>query len=277
MHDLNEVRVYDVSGTTAELVDSAAVATVRGPVHAYAPGFGITAVGVYQISDRSSSDNSLLSDVIEQEVELSGLLTAADIDVTALTQEVKGYRVTGGSVRAALEPLAAAYQFDIIPSGYKLKAVPRGQASVLTVPYADLGATASDTPSDVFKMAREMDSQLPAKTVVKYLDAAREYDIGEQSSTRINTEAVNEVESELALVLGADEAAGIACTLILNRLPGGMLAKGAAGLDFLVMVNHHELAAHEVIATLRELPEVAFVTALDPEECGAMEPLTVFD
>ena len=210
VHDLNEVRVYDVSGTTAELVDSAAVATVRGPVHAYAPGFGITAVGVYQISDRSSSDNSLLSDVIEQEVELSGLLTAADIDVTALTQEVKGYRVTGGSVRAALEPLAAAYQFDIIPSGYKLKAVPRGQASVLTVPYADLGATASDTPSDVFKMAREMDSQLPAKTVVKYLDAAREYDIGEQSSTRINTEAVNEVESELALVLGADEAAGIA-------------------------------------------------------------------
>ena len=56
-----------------------------------------------------------------------------------------------------------------------------------------------------------------------------------------------------------------------------MLAKGAAGLDYLVMVNHHELAAHEVIATLRGLPEVAFVTALDPEECGAMEPLTVFD
>ena len=210
VHDLSEVRVYDVSGTTAELVDSAAAATVRGPVHAYALGFGVTTVGVYQISDRSGSDNSLLADVIEQEVELSGLLTAADIDVTALTQEVKGYRVTGGSVRAALEPLAAAYQFDIVPSGYKLKAVPRGQASVLTVPYADLGATASDTPGDVFKMAREMDSQLPAKTVVKYLDAAREYDIGEQSSTRINTEAVNEVESELALVLGADEAAGIA-------------------------------------------------------------------
>jgi hypothetical protein len=151
-----------------------------------------------------------LSAVLSREIELSGLLSAADVDATALTQEVKGYRVTGGSVRAALEPLAAAYQFDIIPSGYKLKAVPRGQASVLTVPYSDLGATSSDTPSDVFKMSREMDSQLPAKTVVKYLDAAREYDIGEQSSTRINTEAVNEVENELALVLGADEAAGIA-------------------------------------------------------------------
>ena len=74
-----------------------------------------------------------------------------------------------------------------------------------------------------------------------------------------------------------DEEAGIAITLVLNRLPEGMLAKGASGLDFLVMVNHHELAAHEVIAKLRQLPEVSFVTVLDPEACGAMEPLTAFD
>lgn len=74
-----------------------------------------------------------------------------------------------------------------------------------------------------------------------------------------------------------DEEGGISVTLVLNRLPEGMLAAGASGLDFLVMVNHHELAAHEVIARLRTLPEVAFVTALDPEECGAMEPLTIFD
>ena len=74
-----------------------------------------------------------------------------------------------------------------------------------------------------------------------------------------------------------DAEGGISVTLVLNRLPEGMLAAGASGLDFLVMVNHHELAAHEVIARLRTLPEVAFVTALDPEECGAMEPLTIFD
>ena len=74
-----------------------------------------------------------------------------------------------------------------------------------------------------------------------------------------------------------DEEGGISVTLVLNRLPEGMLAAGASGLDFLVIVNHHELAAHEVIARLRTLPEVAFVTALNPEECGAMEPLTIFD
>ena len=73
-----------------------------------------------------------------------------------------------------------------------------------------------------------------------------------------------------------DEEAGVSITLVLNRVPEGMLV-GASGFDHLVMVNHHEMAAHEVIATLRSLPEVAFATVFDPEECGAMEPLTVFD
>ena len=74
-----------------------------------------------------------------------------------------------------------------------------------------------------------------------------------------------------------DDEVGVAITLVLNRLPEGTLAKGASSLDFLVMVNHHELAAHEIIAKLRRLDEVSFVVALDPEECGAMEPLACFD
>ena len=74
-----------------------------------------------------------------------------------------------------------------------------------------------------------------------------------------------------------DEEAGVAIALVLNRLPGGMLAKGASGLDYLMTVNHHELAAHEVMAQLRALPEVSFVTVLDPETSGAMEPLSLFD
>jgi hypothetical protein len=43
------------------------------------------------------------------------------------------------------------------------------------------------------------------------------------------------------------------------------------------MLNHHELAAHEVMAMLRKLPEVAFVTTLDPTASGALEPLSVFE
>ena len=74
-----------------------------------------------------------------------------------------------------------------------------------------------------------------------------------------------------------DEEAGVAVTLILNRLPEGQLAKGALGLDYLVMLNHYELPAHEFVSQMRALPEVAYVAVLDPETSGAMEPLTVFD
>ena len=161
-------------------------------------------------TDKIAEDNPGISQVVSKECQLSQLITASDIDVSELSKTLNGYRVSGGALRASLEPLATAYQFDAIQSGYKIKFVPRGSASVRSVPYADLGATSSGSVKDVFKQSREMDSQLPAKTTVKYLDSAREYEASEQSSSRINTEAVNEQDVELALVLGADEAAGIA-------------------------------------------------------------------
>tara|TARA_R110001606_G_scaffold30344_1_gene93770 strand:- start:17102 stop:20275 length:3174 start_codon:yes stop_codon:yes gene_type:complete len=151
-----------------------------------------------------------LKEVISDEIELSALLAEDDIDVSRITSLVKGYQVSGGSIRSALEPLATAFQFDVIQSGYKIKFVPRGGSSLLSVPYEDLGATNSDTPDSVFSQSREMDTQLPAKTTVSYIDAEREYEVSEQSAARINTEAVNEEDVELALVLGADEGAGIA-------------------------------------------------------------------
>jgi len=202
--------VYDIAQSGVSVAGSAALQGVSA-TYAVAPGFGMTAAGrVYQMTDRGGAGYEDLADVVVREVERSALLTADDVDVSLLTGQTRGYRVSGGSIRSALDPLATAHQFAIIQDGYKLKVVPRGQGSVLTVPYEDMGATNGDQPKDVFKRGREMDSQLPAKTTVKYLDVAREYDIGEQSSTRINTEAVNEEEIELAMVLTADEGAGIA-------------------------------------------------------------------
>ena len=162
------------------------------------------------MSNRGGIAPETLSDIINKEVALSNLITESDIDVSEPTPLVKGYQVSGGSIRSALEPLATAFQFDVIQSGYKIKFVPRGGASALTVPYEDLGATNSDTPDKVFSQSREMDTQLPAKTTVSYLDAEREYEVSEQSATRINTEAVNEEDVELAIVQSADEAAGVA-------------------------------------------------------------------
>ena len=210
VHILSTARVYDVSGESAELLGSLPAPSEKSAAFPYAPGFAIAAGNVYQFSDRENSSPADLAEVIGMELDLSCLLSAADIDVTQISGSVKGYQISGDSIRSAIEPLATAFQFDVIQSGYKIKFVPRGSASVLTVPYEDLGATTGDTPDKVFSQSREMDTQLPAKTTVSYLDAEREYEVSEQSASRINTEAVNEEDVELAIVIGADGAAGIA-------------------------------------------------------------------
>lgn len=166
---------------------------------------------------RFSAGVATLASIITSECEASSLITQPDIDTSLISKDVRGYRVQGGSIRAALEPLQAAFPFDVRQHGYKIQFLPRGQASVVTIPWEDLGATDGDTPDDILQQSREMDSQLPARTAIKYLDASREYAISEQYSERLNTEAINRVDRELPLVLTADEAARIA--EVLNFLP----------------------------------------------------------
>jgi hypothetical protein len=158
-----------------------------------------------------------LAEVIADEVALSSLLTASDIDTSLIVSQVRGYRVQGGSIRSALEPLQGSWPFDVIPSGYKVKFVPRGQVSAATVPVGDLGATDAASVEKLITQVREMDSQLPVTTNIKYLDAAREYAISEQRSSRSRTEAINLVDRELPIVLTANEGARVA--EVLNFLP----------------------------------------------------------
>lgn len=190
----------------------AALTAEGNVVYGVAPGV-ISLYAYIRIGSVSAS----LAGIVTDECALSSLIGAADVDVSSLTTGVRGYRVSGGSIRSALEPLQVAYPFDVIQSGYRLKCVPRGQASVATIPWQDLGASDGDKPGELLQESREMDSQLPARTSIKYMDAAREYAIAEQHSDRLNTPAVNRVDHELPLVLIADEAAGIA--EVLNFLP----------------------------------------------------------
>ena len=157
-----------------------------------------------------------LSSVVNTECALSRLIAAADIDTSALTQTVRGYRVTEtGSIRAALEPLQGLYPFDVVQAGYKIKFVPRGQSSVATIDQGELGAVkAGDTPGAALTVAREMESQLPCRVSLKYFDATREYDISEQYAERLNTDAVNQQDMQVAVVLTASEAAGVAERLV---------------------------------------------------------------
>ncbi len=156
------------------------------------------------------SQPAKLHDIITAECSMAGI-SSGDLDLSGLVNDdVRGYRIGNrASVRSALEPLQTAYLFDVANSGYKIRFVSRGGASVATIKTEDLGASDSKDVA-LLPIAREMDSQIPNRVSVRYLDPSREFDTGEQSAFRDNVPSDNEWVVDLPLVLTAPEAAQIA-------------------------------------------------------------------
>ena len=161
-------------------------------------------------------DTIRLSEVVSAECLQSGLLTAGEIDVTELTSSVRGYVVGSvGAIRAALEPLQAAWPFDVRQHGYKVQFVARGGSSVVTIPAADLDARSGEAaPGVQITTRREMDSQLPRRVTINHVDPDREYNVCTQYAERLVTPAVNATVMDLSIVLTSTEAAGKAEVLL---------------------------------------------------------------
>ena len=163
-----------------------------------------------------STNYVLLSTIVATELQNSGLLGEVDFDVTSLNKPVRGYKIASiSALRSSIEPLQGAFPFDVIQRGYKIVFKVRGSSSVATIPESDLDArSAGSSPGVSLTSVREMDSVLPRRVALSYLDANREYDPGEQYAERLNTDAINVRSVEMALVLTADEAAKIAEVLL---------------------------------------------------------------
>lgn len=155
------------------------------------------------------SASPTLGQVVTAEVTNTQSLFASDVDVSELTQRLRGYKVASGSVRSALEPLQTAYPFDVVQSGYKVRISARGKNPVTEVAIDELYA-GEEGDDEALSQSREMDSQLPARVTVKYLDADREYDVSQQRYERASTASVDESTLDLALVMDADQAAQVA-------------------------------------------------------------------
>ena len=191
-----------------------------------------------------------LDSIVSSECLQSGMLAAGDIDVTGLAgKSVRGYMITRpGSIRSAIEPLQAVWPFDVQAHGYQIKFVPRGSASVATVPATDLNARPAGESAGVsLATRREMDTQMPRRVVVKHFDIDREYNLGEQYAERLNTSATNVTSLELAIALSSSEAAGVAEVLLylawLERY----------SVSFVLPPNYGQLEVADVISL--ETPE----------------------
>ena len=141
-------------------------------------------------------------------------LAAGDIDVSALTASVQGFIVKDqGPARRALESLQAAYFFDAVESDFTVKFLPRGGASVATIPAADLRASDSaDDEAPEITVVRAQEIELPERVDVRFLDPALDFQDDDQHAKRI-AEAITTKRSitlNLPLALDAGEAKRIA-------------------------------------------------------------------
>jgi hypothetical protein len=127
-----------------------------------------------------------LSSIVQSECLKSDLLTVSDLDVTELTDQVRGYRVSAlAPLRGGIDPLRKAWPFDVIQHGYQIKFKKRGGASVATITEGELDAReAGATPGVRISNVREMDLVLPRQLTATYLDATREYDANVAEESR---------------------------------------------------------------------------------------------
>lgn len=193
---------FDASGNAVWIGSSSTTTPFISRLNAH--DFGVTPV------------NTTLGSIVQAEMKKSSLLTSGDIDTSLLASTVRGFAVSAvGSIRSALEPLQGAFPFDLVQHGYVIKCVPRGTSSVATIDISELDARASgNAPGIQLSRLREMDTLLPVRVDIQYLDADREYNIGGQYAARLNTAAVNIRTLDLPLVFTATEAAGIAEVLL---------------------------------------------------------------
>jgi hypothetical protein len=139
-------------------------------------------------------------------------LTAGQIDVTQLTDQVDGYNIANQvSVKDALALLMPAYYFDAAEDQGKIKFVKRGGGLAVVIPDNDLGAHPSDEEgSDLYETTRVMDEELPSTLSVNYVLAATKYSPASKYARRLVGYSGDEQRLEFAMVFSDEKALQIA-------------------------------------------------------------------
>ena len=201
----NALRIYTGDGVAVSSETGSA-----NNIYEFAPGHFVRASkDVYQMTRRDGHVETPIADVVLSEIAETGLLSSGDVDVSSLTDTLTGYRIGKiSSIRSAIEPLQGAFPFDAIQSGYKIKFKKRGGSAVRSVVIGDLGVDKQ------LEQSRDMDSQLPHKLSLSYLDNGRNYDANGYVAERPTTGAVNTKNMDLPIVLTASQAAQVAEKLV---------------------------------------------------------------
>jgi hypothetical protein len=142
-------------------------------------------------------------------------LTAAQIDVTQLTDTVTGYVVQRSTARAQIEQLMQAFYFDAVESDGKVKFVKRGGAATLTISEDDVAAhLAGGQFPDNLTIERKQELELPVEINVQYMDIDTAYQVSSQRSQRLITDSSNKLALNFAISMDGSKAKQVSDVLM---------------------------------------------------------------
>jgi hypothetical protein len=161
-------------------------------------------------------------------------LTADQIDVTQLTDQVDGYIIANQvSVKDALALLMPAYYFDAAEDQGKIKFVKRGGDIAVVIPDDALGAHPSDQEgSDLYETTRVMDEELPSTLSVNYVLAATKYSPASKYARRLVGYSGDEQRMEFAMVFTDEKALHIAHVNLHDQWISRLRRKLSLGLEY---------------------------------------------
>jgi hypothetical protein len=157
---------------------------------------------------------------IQRDICLAEGMEEEDIDVTELTDCIRGYtldnQMTG---RDATMPLQRYAFYDARERDRKLEFIKRGHDAVVTIPEADLAARPSLDAQlpDAISQTRAQETELPVIVHVRFKDQDASYETGHAYSARLTSESKNVVTVDLSIVMQADKAKQIANVLMADN------------------------------------------------------------
>lgn len=135
------------------------------------------------------------------------------IDVSELIDEVihvvDGYAVGRPTTgRGMIQPLYIHTPFDCVESDGILKFTARGNSDVATIEADDLAAHASgEARPPAVEVMRQQEVELPKRVRLHYAQANQNYELGEQSSSRVSVSTLVETDVEAPMAMTETKAA----------------------------------------------------------------------
>lgn len=165
-------------------------------------------------------------------------------DLAAITTPVRSLKISQVSnVRNVLQMLMQVYHFSAV-GGDKIYFRPLGDASVATIPWADLGA---DGNADAFSPRLANELEVPAQMFLTYDAVENDYQSDTQPSDRLISTQVSTETAEVPLGFTASEAKAIVDAQLLQRMVG--MTTATIALD----TSYAYLQANDVVTVVDEI------------------------